>query len=77
MGSLLSRVTLLLFFLPLLNACSFEQTKGRVGILVLVPALVVFFVLWLLNRRGGEQSWEEKQFPDSDDDDEREDHHLM
>lgn len=73
----LSRASLLVTLIPLLTACSFEQTKIRVGVLVLVPALVVIAVFWLLNRRGGEEKWEEEHFPDADKDDEHEDHHLM
>ncbi len=76
MRSRLPLAALLLFLLPLLTACSFEQTRLRIGILVLIPALLVIFVMWLLNRRGAEESWEEEHFPDADDD-EREDHHLM
>mgnify|MGYP001128182972 CR=1 FL=1 len=69
--------TLLLLLLPLLTACSFEQTRLRIGVLVLIPALLVILVMWLLNRRGAEERWEEEHFPDADEDDEREDHHLM
>ena len=71
------RLALLLALLPWLNACSLEQAKVRIGALVLIPALLVIVVLWLLNRRGGEEPWEEKHFPDADKDDDREDHHLM
>ncbi len=77
MGIRWSRIALLSGLLPLLTACSFEQAKMRVGILVLIPALVVIVVFWLLNRRGGEEPWEEDHYPDADKDDDHEDHHLM
>lgn len=77
MRNRLSRGTLLLALLPLLTACSFAETRVRIGVLVLIPALIVIAVLWLLNRRGAEERWEEEHFPDADEDDEREDHHLM
>lgn len=77
MEILLSRCAILLSLMPWLTACSFEQAQVRIGLLVLIPALLVIAVMWLLNRRGGEQNWEEEHFPDADEDDEREDHHLM
>lgn len=71
------RIILFVALSPLLTACAFDQTRLRIGILVLVPALLVIGVLWLLNQRGGEENWEEERFPDSDEDDQHEDHHLM
>lgn len=73
----LLRSVLLLPVLSLLSACSLAQAKDRIGVLVLIPAVLVIIVMWLLNRRGGEENWEEKRFPDSEEDDDREDHHLM
>ena len=67
----------LLPLLLLLSACTLQDTKMRIGVLVLLPALLVIAVLWLLNRKGGEEKWDEQRFPDSDEDDEKEDHHLM
>jgi len=49
----------------------------RIGALVLAPSLLLIAVLWLLNRRGGEDRWEEDHFPDADDDDDDENHYLM
>jgi hypothetical protein len=73
----LLRYGLLLLMLPMLTACSLGEATVRVGVLVLIPALLVIAVMWLLNRRGGEEKWEEDHYPDADQDDEHEDHHLM
>ena len=59
----------------LLSGC-LESARERVGWLTLLPFLLTFLVLWLLNRRREEEKWDEEHFPD-DDDDENEDHHLM
>jgi len=67
----------LLTLLPLLSACTLQDTKIRIGVLVLFPALLVIGVLWLLNRRDGEEKWDDQHFPDTDEDDKKEDHHLM
>ncbi len=71
------RSILLLALSPMLTACSFGEARVRIGILVLIPVLVVIAVLFLLNRRGSENGWEEEHFPDADEDDGKEDHHLM
>jgi hypothetical protein len=66
---------LLLLGLPLAG-CSLDHPGLRVGVLVLVPFLLLIGVLWMLNRRPGEEEdWGKEHFPDSDDDDE--DHYLM
>ncbi len=77
MKKLLIGLGALLSLLTLLSGCTLQDAKIRIGVLVLLPALLVIAVLWLLNRRGGEEKWEEEHFPDSDEDDDREDHHLM
>ena len=65
-----------LFGVSLLLSGCFETARERVGWLSLLPFLLTFLVLWLLNRRREEEKWDEEHFPD-DDDDENEDHHLM
>jgi hypothetical protein len=77
MNMAMLRYGVLLSLLPLLSACSFQDARVRVGALVLIPALLVIAVMWLLNRRSGEEKWDEEHYPDSDEDDDREDHHLM
>ncbi|MGM0593878.1 MAG: hypothetical protein ACQETD_05010 [Pseudomonadota bacterium] len=68
----------LLLTLLSLSGCGLDEVKGRVGLLVLVPFLLLMGVLWWLHRRPGEQEqdWEERPFPDCDDDDD-ENHYLM
>ena len=76
MNKLLSRWAIVMALLPVLSACTLQDAKIRIGVLVLLPALLVIAVLWLLNRRSGEEKWDDEHFPDADDDD-HEDHHLM
>lgn len=70
------RLTLLLLFPLMLSGCNMGNPAFRVGTLVLLPALLLIGVLWLLNRRGGEEKWDEDHYPDADDDDD-ENHYLM
>lgn len=72
------RASLLLLLTSLLSGCSMMGNPAfRIGALVLAPSLLLIAVLWLLNRRGGEDRWEEDHFPDADDDDDDENHYLM
>lgn len=59
----------------LLSGC-LDSAGARVGLLSLLPFLLIFVGLWWLNRRRGEEQWDEEHFPDVDDD-VNEDHHLM
>jgi len=72
------RLSLLLLLPLLLSGCNVMDSPAfRIGALVLAPSLLLIAVLWLLNRRGGEDKWEEDHFPDADDDDDNENHYLM
>lgn len=72
------RLALFLLLPLLLSSCSMIGNPAfRIGALVLAPSLLLIVVLWLLNRRGGDDKWEDEHFPDADDDNDNEDHYLM
>lgn len=71
------RSAVLMLLLLLLTGCNMGDPAFRIGALVLLPTLVLIGVLWMLNRRGGEDKWEEDHYPDADDDDDDETHYLM
>lgn len=69
---------ILLYALTLLLSGCLEQAASRVSFLVLMPFVLIFVVLWLLNRnRDGGAGWDESHYPDKEEEEENEDHHLM
>ncbi len=60
-----------------LGGCDMGSVAFRISALVLAPAMLLIAILWLLNRRNGEDKWDEDHYPDADDDDDDENHYLM
>ncbi len=71
---------IVLLFPLLLSGCNMGSSSFRISALVLAPTLLLIGILWLLNRRGGDDNkWEEDHYPDADNDadDDDENHYLM